>query len=402
MDFVFVPNAAKGDTATQTAKQLFDVRVPAAGHVPRKKGNLQDIVDWVDLNVPTTQKIGNVHIVSHASQDHVSFAFTATQSGPSVYTKLIETIDGGAFRVPTKFGAVPPAGASRIGIVIKGCRIGESEAFMRLLKTLLGGEVLVTAPRHFNGFVGLINKASAYVIDCLTYNHELHRKLPITSHADLVTAFTGGGFLRFDGSPQPSAGITTLLGLLQKPRKLPAKDFLPTAKSGSRIKLPLLTKLKFNEKVAGEKTHASNATTQYRAARVEKVVARMDMPTFNAKPLANHVADAEAKWDATFRKHNVTGGTIVKTFGEHLGLHKGEVINNFVVWSDQPAVDKATKTKGRQIVGTFFRYQLLMPVVSVIDGTLLFESEKVRGPALTNPRTWPTDATQLAALFRTV
>ncbi len=403
MDFAFVPNGAKGDFGIAAAARFLDMRVPAAGRVPRSKTNLQDILDWIDVAIPVGDEVGTVFLVSHASEHHVSFLFTAAQTDPSVYTVLVDIqVPGGPFRAPIRFLSAPPAGASPIQIVIKGCRIGESEAFLRLLKKLMGGQVQVTAPRHFNVFFAVENKSSAYVIDCLSYNRELHRKAPIANHADLVTAFTGAGFPRYNGSPQPAGEMSDLLDQLKKPVKLDVSKYLPTAKTASQLKLPLRTKVKFNEPVAGETSYALKVIAEYRAQRVRKTVARMDMVAFSAKPVADHVTEAIANWDAKYLSQNVPGGTVSKTFGEHLGLHQGETIAANVTWSDEPDEDKATGTKGRKIVGTYYSYQLIHPVTSVTDGTLVFDSQKDKGAALTAPTTWPTAATEIAALFRTV
>jgi hypothetical protein len=403
MDFAFVPHGAQRDFGIATAARFFNVRVPAAGRVPRGTTNLQAILDWIDLATPVGADVGTVFLVSHASEHHVSFLFTAGQTDPSVYTVLVD-IQGvsGPFRAPVRFRNAPSAGATPIEIVVKGCRIGESEAFLRLLKRLMGGQVLLTAPRHFNVFFTLENKTSSYLIDCLSYNRELHRKLPLRTHADLVSAFTSGAFNRYDGTPQPHGEITDLLAQLDKPVKLPARKYLPKASTTAQLKLPLRSKVRFSEPIAGETSYALKNIAEYRAQRLRKTIARMDMTLFSAKPLADHVADAIAKWDTTYLSQNVPGGTVRKTFGEHLGLHHGETIDDFVTWSDEPDEDKATKTKGRKIVGTFYSYQLIHAVTSVADGTLLFDSETEKGAALTTPTTWPTVAAELAALFRTV
>jgi hypothetical protein len=403
MNFAFVPNGAKGDFGIAAAARFLQVRVPAAGRVPRAKTNLQDILDWIDVATPAGDEVETVFLVSHASEQHVSFLFTAGQTDPSVYTVLVD-IQGPSspFRAPIRFRSTPPAGATPIQIVIKGCRIGESEAFLRLLKTLMGGQLLVTAPRHFNVFFGVENKNSSFVIDCLSYNRELHRKVPITKYPDLVSAFTSAGFTRYDGSTQPLGEMVNLFDQLQKPVKLALKTYLPTASTTAELKRPLRIKVKFNEPIAGEMSYALKKIAEYRAQRVRKTVARMDMTAFSAKPVVDHLTDAIAKWDARYLSQNVAGGTVRKTFGEHLGLHKGEAIDDYVVWSDEPDKDKATGAKGRKIVGTFFRYQLIQPVTSVADGTLLFDSQKERGAALMTPTTWPTVPAEIAALFRTV
>jgi hypothetical protein len=402
MDFAFVPSNADNDPGIATAARFLNLRVQAAGRVPQTKTNLKDILDWIDAATPTGDEVETVFLVSHASEQHVSFLFTAGQTGPSVYTLLVDIqVPSGPFRAPIRFRSTP-AGATPIRIVIKGCRIGESEAFLRLLKTLMGGQVAVTAPRHFNVFIQVNNRISSVLIDCLSYNREVHNKAPITKYADLISAFTGAGFTRYDGSAQPDHEMVDLLDQLQKRAKLPVSKYLPTVGTAAEIKLPLRTKIKFNEPVVGKTSRALRTIAQNRAHRVRETVARMDMPVFSSKSVAGHVTDAIAKWDATYLSPSVTRDTVTKTFGENLGLHKGEAIDAYVTWSDEPDKDEATGTKGRKIVGTFYRYQLIQPVTSAADGTLLFDSQTERGTALTRPTTWPTDPAQIAALFRTV
>jgi hypothetical protein len=403
MDFAFVPRGGKPDVALGAAANFLGRRIGGTGMVPGSKSNLRDILDWVDISVPSGDEVGKLFLVSHASEHHVSFAFTSTQTDPSVYQVLID-LPGAIppFRVPVRFRTPPATGAPRIQLMIKGCRIGQSEAFLRVFKTLMGGEVEITAPRHFNDFVGISDKSASHIFECLSYNLEVHRKDPITKQADLAAAFTGAGFTRYDASPFPAAAITDLTDQLGKPPYRRTTDYLPGKSSEKELKLPLKLKVKFPEAVTGRTVLAIPNIAQYRAQRVRKTIARMDLPSFGSKPIKDHVDEAVAAWETKYRHATVTGGTVEKTYWENFGLLPGEDPRPLVTFDDFEDVDKATRTKGRKITGTFFRYQLIMPVLSATDDTLLFDSETLTGTALTNPTTWPTDATQRAALFRTV
>lgn len=401
MDFAFVPNDV-ADPPTKAANRFLNGRLPAAQRVPRRTTNLQDILEWIDVKAPAGATIGTVYINSHASATHVSFKFTPGQSDPSLY-ELLVNIQGpaGPFRVPARFTNPPAAGVAPIRIFIKGCQIGESEAYLRLLKTLLGAQVAVAAPRHFNGFFHIRRKKSSVVFDSLSYNREIRRKAPIADFAKLVEAFEDTEFHRYDGSPQPPEELTALLDQLQEPPK-PALDDILLKGTTSRFERHLLTKIRFNESIGGRATHAIKGLAEYWAQRVRSTVARMDMTAFSAKPIADHVIDAEAKWDAKYRSPAVSSGTITKTFGEHLGLAADEAIDEHVEWTAEEEIDRATATRGRKIVGTHYRYRLIHPVTSVADGTLLFDSHREKGPALTSPTTWPTLQTHVDALFREV
>lgn len=399
MDFAFVPNDV-ADPPTEAANRFLNGRLPAAQRVPRATTNLQDILGWIDAHAPADAAIGTVYINSHASTTHVSFQFTPAQTDQSLYELLVD-IQGptGPFRLPARFANPPAAGAAPTRIFIKGCQIGESEAYLRLLKTLLGGQVVVAAPRHFNGFFHIRRKKSSVVFDSLSYNREVRRKAPIADFARLVEAFENTVFHRYDGSLQPPEELTALLGQLRKPPK-PALEHVLLTRS-SRFEQPLLTKIKFGEPIAGRATHAVKMLAEYWAQRVRTKVARLNMTDFSAKPIADHVADAEAKWDAKYRSPPVSSGTITKTFGEHLGLAASEAIDQHVEWTDEEEIDGAG-IRGRKIVGTNYRYRLIHPVTSVADGTLLFDSHREKGPALASPMTWPTLQTHVDALFREV
>jgi hypothetical protein len=165
---------------------------------------------------------------------------------------------------------------------------------------------------------------------------------------------------------------------------------------------PLWSTLSFNENVAGKASRSLRTLSQLRAQRMSRTVAGMDLPSFSAKPILDHVADAGAAWEQKYRSPGAVTGQAEKTYAEHLGLHAGEDPATMIDWKALDHRDPASKTKGKKIVGTYFRYQLLLPVTSVTDNTLLFDSEIIAGPVLSNPTTWPTATAQRRALFLTV
>jgi hypothetical protein len=401
MDFAFIPEPGK-NASILAASQLFHSRIPSSGIVPKAKTNLEDILKWIDTHVPSGQQVSSVFFVSHASDHHVSFLMTPGQKGLSVYTLLVDLQQGSGVSVPSRFTAAVPAGGKSIQIVIKGCRIGSSEIFLLLLKTLLGGQVQVTAPRHYNGMLNISKKGAVVALDTLTYNIEVHLKDPITSHAKLVDAFKAAKFPRYDGSQIPDADIDATLDQLIKPVKKTESTYLPTKTSMKQLKIPFSFLLKFNENIAGRTKHSDDTLCQLRSERVHRTVAQMDDTLFASKPLMDHVDDAAAAWEQKFKKPNLQGGTAEKSFGEHLGLDLGEDLKSLIAWEALKITDPKTGTKGKAIVGTYFRYQLLIPITSVTDGTILFDSERLTGPALANPTTWPSDPNQQAELFRTV
>ena len=367
--------------------------------IPASASSLKEMLVFVDAHAGGS--IGSVSIVSHASPTHVSFPLTAAQSQPSIYQVLADLYKPPfPFGAPASFHQAPAPGATPIPIVIKGCRVGRSEAFMRLLKSIIGEGVTVEAPQHFNYFLHIGNRTTRYIFDCLCYDFEIHRKNRITTHADLRSAFSSASFERYDGSAMPTADLTALIDQL-KTEKL--SNYLPSTSTKKEIKIGLKTKVKFNETVIGKTVHAmtgKQGIAQYRALRVSKTIARMNLADFDAKPLADHIAKAEADWNAKYQSANVLGGTVKKSFAEYLGLHKGEDPALLVTW--KVSDDKDGGAEGKRIEAVFYRYELILPLTSVSDGALLFASEALKGPALTTPITWPSNSAHMAALFRRV
>lgn len=400
MDFAFVPPPAnKKDWAIINAREVLAKRVGSLGLIPTSANSLKEMLTFVDTNAGGS--IGSVFLVSHASPTHVTFPLTPAQSLPSVYQVLADLYKPPySFGAPSSFRLTPAPGATPIPIIIKGCRVGRSEAFMRLLKSIIGPGVTVEAPQHFNYFMHIGDRATRYIFDCLGYDFEIHRKERITKHLDLRTAFSGGAFERYDGSAMPSAELTALIDQLKTEVR---STYLPSASTAKEIKIGLKTKVIFNETVIGSKVHAMNrdkGMAQYRAMRVSKTIARMNLDDFGAKPLVDHIAKAEADWNAKYQSANVLGGTVKNSFAEYLGLHKGEDPAALVNW--QVDDDRDGEVKGKRIEAIFYRYELIVPITSVSDGTLLFESEAIQGTALTTPVTWPSNSAHISALFRRV
>lgn len=401
MDFAFVPPPlSKKDHGIPAARDFFSGRLPAAAIVPKATGSLERILEWIDAKVPTGQQVGSVFFVSHASDHHVSIPMRPGSGKDTHYSHLVELKKNGTFKAPLRFTTPVPAGGTPIALNIKGCRVGSSEIFLRLLKDLMGGHVEVTAPQHYNGFMSFSDRTSFVVFETLTYNIEVHRKDPITTHAKLVDAFKQAAFERYDGSQIPDSEIDAILKQLVDPVAIKPVQYLATAKSKKQIRHPLTVKLGFPEAVIGRATHADRSLAQLRTECVRRTIAGMNLADFGAKPLMDHVAEAAAKWEQDFGEPLAGAGS--KSFGEHLGLAASEDFETIVDWKAVDHVDEVSKAKGKKIIGTYFRYQLLLPITSVSDGKLLFESEPVRGTPLTTPVTWPTDATHRAALFRTV
>lgn len=391
MDFAFVPATKPVDPDVERARTFFTTGSGAPVAVPPNSGTVKAALDWIDLRLSSGETVGTTYLVSHASPAHISIPM-APGRAQTTYRNLVDLLSAvPRFIAPPSFRTTPGP-----TVFIKGCRIGARPSYLLFLKQNLGGTVTVKAPRHFNAF-GVIQKdrgTKRVALDYLCYELVLHRRDRIASHADLVTAFLTEGFARYDGSPFPPDLIKRLLGQLPKPRKL-AASYLAGEKTTKEIKRTLKTKIEFNEPVAGERSWAGLA--QFRSHRVVAVVKGLNPQEFASKPLVDHVQDAETDWNNGYRD----ASSVPYTFGESLGLKPGED-PIFIRWTSMPAYDKRTQQKGHSIAGVYYRYTLILPVTSVTDGKLFFDSVAAGMPPLTTPSVWPTDPAHLAALFRTV
>ena len=79
----------------------------------------------------------------------------------------------------------------------KGCNIGKAPAFLTKFREALGGNVMVTAPKHFHG----IYEHTAYgTFEYMAYEFQVRNKTYFPSRAAILAAFDAGGFTFIDGT----------------------------------------------------------------------------------------------------------------------------------------------------------------------------------------------------------
>jgi hypothetical protein len=407
VDYAYVPTK-KGDGFMLDAKGFLELRTPALSFGPLGLGNLQDILKWVD-DKAQAQRPSAVIIVSHAWPHAMSIPFVPKQKGQSTYTKLVDLQPPStAFKLPPRFAQPPSGGQPRTTLIVKGCRIGKSEPYMRLLKTLLGGEVEVRAAQHYEYFINI----DKIFVDFLAYSLEIHRKAPIAGHQALVNEFTSAGFNRYDNSPLPAADIEAALDQFLGPKfggrkKLKPEQYLPgtTSKANDVLEVPIQANLQFPagsvlkfEKILGPKRVLRYKKFHYEAERVEwdeiPDTGTSTKPT--QAEIRTLVEKRQKEWEDQYGEVSVTGGgTVKKTYCEYLGLHPGEGLFDRIDWQL-----RKTKT-GFSLVAVYYRYEFDMPVASVFDGTLFFTGRKRSSTQIDEQLNWPSGQ-DFEALFRTV
>ena len=85
--------------------------------------------------------------------------------------------------------------------LIRGCRIGIAEPYLKKLKEALGGALPVVAPKHFHD-AAQNSKPTGYV-EYMSYNFPIYRPKAFRNKDEAVKAFTSAGFTRIDGQPVP-------------------------------------------------------------------------------------------------------------------------------------------------------------------------------------------------------
>jgi hypothetical protein len=408
VDYAYIPTQSD-QPFMLAAKAFHDLARPKLSFVDRGKTNLQDILKWVD-DKAAANRPGEVIVASHAWPHAMAIHFVPGQGGDSTYSRLVDLQPPSTgFTLPARYKAPPSDPQKRTRLTVKGCRIGASEPYMMLLKTLLGGELEVRAPRHYQYFIPL--KKGIY-LDFLAYSFELHRRKPIAGHQTLVSEFTGAGFKRYDTNDVPAADLQTLLDQLLGPsygglKALKKEDYLPDENTRwtdikkvtlqADLLFPASSALDF-EGALGPSRTKRYTDFRYEAQRLEHVVADVEgtssLPT--DAEVRTLVEKKKNEWEDAYGKVAVTGGgTVEKTYAEYLGLHPGEDLFTRIEFKP------VATANGFQVLGIYYRYELEMPVTSVADGILFFTGRKKVGSQVKEQTNWPLGA-DFQALFRTV
>lgn len=121
----------------------------------------------------------------------------------SRYEALVSAVSTGVLRIPNALILPRPAGAGPAFFHIRGCKIGQPHAvpFVQKLKEALGGQVQVTAPKHFH-LVTEIRGVGA--MEYMGHDFSLARPTAFANRNAMITAFQGANFTFIDGSAVPN------------------------------------------------------------------------------------------------------------------------------------------------------------------------------------------------------
>ncbi len=114
---------------------------------------------------------------------------------------LEEAVNTGVINIPSSLTNPRPVAGVPAAFHIRGCKIGQAEPFVRKLKEALGGQVTVTAPKHFHQNQTIPRVG---VLEFLGYDFAIKRETAFANKAELVAAFQAENLTFFEGTPVPN------------------------------------------------------------------------------------------------------------------------------------------------------------------------------------------------------
>lgn len=163
MDYAFVhPDP---DTHHDNLRELYRRRTNTRLRVGGRIGCVKDLIDdlVLDSDVRITNPVEDLFLASHANSEGVVwFELYRGQGGPTTFERLQDSLTTvrHSVRIPPSLipAVVPPATPTHT-VHVKGCNVGKERAtartprhpFLVKLKEAFGGNVNVTAPKHFHG-----------------------------------------------------------------------------------------------------------------------------------------------------------------------------------------------------------------------------------------------------------
>jgi hypothetical protein len=201
VDYGFAPGITAQDGR---ARRLFARRANTKLIAPKSLATVRGFAGFLLTSGTVTRPIDDALIAAHAnSEGWIFIPMFAKQKGGTNFETLEKTLSD-----PTKSIAIDDtvigytAGDPIMHSVhFKGCNIGKAPPFLTKFREALGGNVMVTAPKHFHG----IYENTAYgTFEYMAYEFQVRDKTYFPNRAAILAAFDGGGFTYIDGTQVPT------------------------------------------------------------------------------------------------------------------------------------------------------------------------------------------------------
>ena len=202
MDYGFAPGKKAQD---RRARNLFSRRANTALVAPKSLATVRGFAQHLLASGSVTRPIDDALIGAHASSEGwVMITMFPGQKGATMYETLEEALATASKSIAIDDTVIGYSAGDSIthSVHFKGCNIGKAPVFLAKFKEALGGNVMVTAPRHFHGIYE--NKAYG-TFEFMAYEFQVRNKTYFPSRAAILAAFDEGGFSYLDGTAVPTA-----------------------------------------------------------------------------------------------------------------------------------------------------------------------------------------------------
>jgi hypothetical protein len=151
-----------------------------------------------------TRPIDDALIAAHAnSEGWIFIPMFPRQKGGTDFETLEKTLSDPSKSVAVDDTAIGFTAGDPImhSVHFKGCNIGKAPPFLTKFREALGGNMMVTAPKHFHG----IYEHTAYgTWEYMAYEFQIRNKTDFPTRAALLAAFDAVGFTFIDGTTVPT------------------------------------------------------------------------------------------------------------------------------------------------------------------------------------------------------
>ena len=201
MDYGFAPGSTAQD---KRARNLFSRRANTTLVAPKSLAVVRGFANFLLTSGTVTRPIDDALIAAHANSEGWILIpmFAKQKKGGTNFETLEQTLSD-----PTKSIAIDDrvigfttGDPIMHSVHFKGCNIGKAPPFLTKFREALGGNVMVTAPKHFHG----IYEHTAYgTFEYMAYEFQVRNKTYFPNRT-VLAAFDGVGFSYIDGTPVPT------------------------------------------------------------------------------------------------------------------------------------------------------------------------------------------------------
>ena len=346
MDYGFAPGNTPQDGR---ARNLFVRRANSKLVSQKSLTTVRGFVSHLRTSASVTRPIDDALIGAHASSEGFLFiTMFPGQDGSTTYETLEESIATAANSIAIDDTVIGYSAGDPIthSLHFKGCNIGKAPIFLDKFREALGGNVMVTAPKHFHHLYELEKYGT---FEYMGYEFSVQRKTPFATRQQLLDALDAGGFTFIDGSAVPTANWAKWV-----PKKI-AKG----------IKLSVYQKLGVT--IGDRKT--LEADLEF---RVKTIPFNWEVGVTGA-PIPGTATGRQAIFETSLKSAAHFQDTHPYPFFKRIGL---ATIDEFLAghsWTH------TVKKNTIYTVGTRVEYTVLVPIVDMTTGNLVFNFHPIPG-----------------------